>query len=205
MNARADSLRIPSKSTKYNGYNFRSRLEARWAVFFDALGIKYHYEYRDFLLPSGKRYLPDFFLPNFYPLSDCIEGTRGIYAEIKHVFDEKSKDKCRQLCEMTHTDCLMLESVPDFKIFEAFCYTEDGCFAEHNDGHKNFLPDWISTGYSVKTYRGVMCAFEYRDSNSTIFWEPGYDGLDIPISDFIGLGERFINAVFESRAKRFEF
>lgn len=26
--------------THYNGYRFRSRLEARWAVFFDALGIK---------------------------------------------------------------------------------------------------------------------------------------------------------------------
>ena len=27
--------------TVYNGYRFRSRLEARWAVFFDALGITY--------------------------------------------------------------------------------------------------------------------------------------------------------------------
>ena len=28
--------------TEYNGYRFRSRLEARWAVFFDALGIEYN-------------------------------------------------------------------------------------------------------------------------------------------------------------------
>jgi hypothetical protein len=27
--------------TRYKGYHFRSRLEARWAVFFDALGIKW--------------------------------------------------------------------------------------------------------------------------------------------------------------------
>ena len=46
--------------TVYNGYRFRSRLEARWAVFFDSLRVKYEYEPQGFLLPSGKRYLPDF-------------------------------------------------------------------------------------------------------------------------------------------------
>ena len=30
--------------TIYNGYRFRSRLEARWAVFFDALNIQCLYE-----------------------------------------------------------------------------------------------------------------------------------------------------------------
>ncbi len=30
--------------TIYNGFRFRSRLEARWAVFFDAVEIKYEYE-----------------------------------------------------------------------------------------------------------------------------------------------------------------
>lgn len=45
--------------TRYAGYLFRSRLEARWAVFFDALGLKWEYEPEGFELPSG-RYLPDF-------------------------------------------------------------------------------------------------------------------------------------------------
>lgn len=48
--------------TIYNGYRFRSRLEARWAVFFDELGWQYTYEAEGFELPSG-RYLPDFYLP----------------------------------------------------------------------------------------------------------------------------------------------
>ncbi len=48
--------------TVYNGYRFRSRLEARWAVFFDTLGIKYEYEKEGFDL-DGVRYLPDFWLP----------------------------------------------------------------------------------------------------------------------------------------------
>ena len=49
--------------TVYNGYRFRSRLEARWAVFFDALGIDWEYEYEGFDL-DGEWYLPDFFLPS---------------------------------------------------------------------------------------------------------------------------------------------
>lgn len=50
--------------TKYKGYHFRSRLEARWAVFFDALGLKWEYEPEGFDLGGGVRYLPDFWLPD---------------------------------------------------------------------------------------------------------------------------------------------
>lgn len=50
---------IKAIETSYKGYRFRSRLEARWAVFFDALGIAWEYEPEGFELPSG-RYLPDF-------------------------------------------------------------------------------------------------------------------------------------------------
>ena len=45
--------------TRYKGYRFRSRLEARWAVFFDSLGITWEYEPEGFETPHG-RYLPDF-------------------------------------------------------------------------------------------------------------------------------------------------
>lgn len=46
--------------TAYKGYHFRSRLEARWAVFFDALGLKWEYEPEGFELPFVGSYLPDF-------------------------------------------------------------------------------------------------------------------------------------------------
>lgn len=49
--------------TKYKGYRFRSRLEARWAVFFDALGIVWEYEPQGYELSDGTRYLPDFRIP----------------------------------------------------------------------------------------------------------------------------------------------
>lgn len=60
---RKDSIAmIKPIETYYNGYRFRSRLEARWAVFFDSLGIKYEYE-PEGLSINGKNYLPDFYLP----------------------------------------------------------------------------------------------------------------------------------------------
>lgn len=54
--------KIKAIETHYNGYRFRSRLEARWAVWLDHLGIKYRYEAEGFDL-NGEWYLPDFYLP----------------------------------------------------------------------------------------------------------------------------------------------
>lgn len=54
--------KIKPVETYYNGYRFRSRLEARWAVLFDALGIRYEYEAEGYELPNGEWYLPDFVL-----------------------------------------------------------------------------------------------------------------------------------------------
>jgi hypothetical protein len=48
--------------TTYAGCLFRSRLEARWAVFFDTLGIEWEYEAEGYETATG-RYLPDFWLP----------------------------------------------------------------------------------------------------------------------------------------------
>ena len=55
---------IKAIETVYNGYRFRSRLEARWAVFFDTLGIKYEYEKEGYDLGEAGWYLPDFWLPD---------------------------------------------------------------------------------------------------------------------------------------------
>lgn len=58
-----ERLVIKAIETVYNGYRFRSRLEARWAVFFDELGIEYEYEPEGFDLGEAGYYLPDFWLP----------------------------------------------------------------------------------------------------------------------------------------------
>ena len=53
---------IQPKPTRYKGYHFRSRLEARWAVFFDHLDVRWEYEPERFELPGGRSYLPDFLI-----------------------------------------------------------------------------------------------------------------------------------------------
>ncbi len=58
--------------TIYNGYRFRSRLEARWAVFFDTLGVKWEYEGEGYDL-NGTWYLPDFWLPE----QECFIEIKG--------------------------------------------------------------------------------------------------------------------------------
>jgi len=60
--------RIRAIETRYAGHRFRSRLEARWAVFFDALGIDWEYEADGFETPAG-RYLPDFRIELHFPFS----------------------------------------------------------------------------------------------------------------------------------------
>ena len=55
---------IKAIETKYNGYSFRSRTEAKWAYVFDKLNIKYLYENEGYELENGDWYLPDFYLPN---------------------------------------------------------------------------------------------------------------------------------------------
>jgi hypothetical protein len=67
--------------TVYKGYRFRSRLEARWAVFLDKFGITYQYEMEGFKLENGMGYLPDFWLPKVNLLLG--EYPRDIYFEVK--------------------------------------------------------------------------------------------------------------------------
>lgn len=55
---------IKAIETEYAGCRFRSRLEARWAVFFDNLGVRWLYEPQGYVLGNGEPYLPDFWLPD---------------------------------------------------------------------------------------------------------------------------------------------
>lgn len=65
---------IKAIETEYAGCRFRSRLEARWAVFLDHLGIRWEYETEGYELADGQRYLPDFRLPD---LADHYVEVKG--------------------------------------------------------------------------------------------------------------------------------
>ncbi len=65
--------------TRYAGRLFRSRTEARWAVFFDELGVEWEYEVQGFETSHG-RYLPDFYLPQM----TLGNGPSGTWFEAKN-------------------------------------------------------------------------------------------------------------------------
>ena len=77
--------------TEYKGYRFRSRLEARWAVFFEACGVDWEYEPEGYELGDGQRYLPDFVIHNVGIERSEDEGKLyDVYVEVK---GEKPKEK----------------------------------------------------------------------------------------------------------------
>lgn len=57
INYKTSEPKIPAIPTTYKGIEFRSRLEAKWAVMFDLLGWKWEYEPFDI-----EGYIPDFVL-----------------------------------------------------------------------------------------------------------------------------------------------
>jgi hypothetical protein len=75
-------MTIAAIETEYAGYRFRSRLEARWAVFFDRMGIKWRYESQGYEIPidgNGKtrRYLPDFWIPSWHTWAEVKGSVTG--------------------------------------------------------------------------------------------------------------------------------
>ena len=100
---------IKAIETRYKGYRFRSRLEARWAVFFDALGIEWQYEPEGFELPDGTRYLPDFWLPWTHP----SHPGSGFWVEIKAVKPTASESvKAHLLAILSGHSVLLFPGAP---------------------------------------------------------------------------------------------
>jgi hypothetical protein len=70
--------------TRYKGYAFRSRLEARWAVFFETMGVQWDYEVQGYDLgrsgQPGDQVSYGLYLPDF-------ELAHKIFVEIKPKFD----------------------------------------------------------------------------------------------------------------------
>lgn len=101
--------------THYNGYKFRSRLEARWAVFFDELHIAYDYEPKGFDL-NGVHYLPDFHLTKGLTLHQ-FEPTHNdqIWVEIKPEpeLSDTDRKKIAEFVKQTDHHVLLIAGQPD--------------------------------------------------------------------------------------------
>jgi hypothetical protein len=98
-------MAMKSIETIYNGHRFRSRLEARWAVFFDTARVRYEYEVESFDL-NGSFYLPDFWLPE----KNCWAEIKGADQAYMPEEQEISQDmmKCMLLAQQSRKPVLWL-------------------------------------------------------------------------------------------------
>lgn len=121
-------------NTLYKGNYFRSRTEARWAVYFDALGVRWEYEKEGYDLGDGRYYLPDFWFPK-----------HKMYGEVKgdeHISDD-DMDKMKRLVIQSQKPLCLFIGIPRKTIITTInpSYNDDGiCHVRHPD-HKYDMGD----------------------------------------------------------------
>jgi hypothetical protein len=149
---------ITAIETVYKGYRFRSRLESRWAVFFDALGLKWDYEIEGFDLGAAGKYLPDFRIR--YP--GRIQGEElTFWLEVK---PERPvlQDKKHVAFAQAFRSLILVFGVPDARFYCA--YSNDGTSEDNDpDIHASFddtfllwsskgRPWWCSSDTDIQVY-----------------------------------------------------
>lgn len=98
--------------TLYAGCRFRSRLEARWAVFFDSLHFKWEYEPQGYCVDGSCAYLPDF---SIWPTTP---GDVMLFIEVKG--SDISDDDTEKMLHLAYNlpngeawGLLVLRDIPD--------------------------------------------------------------------------------------------
>lgn len=100
---------IQALPATFSGVRFRSRTEARWAVFMTELGVEWSYEHEAFALPSGN-YLPDFWLPTISTGSALKSKTEGLFVEIRGTDSDDSR--LPDLAQVTQRRVILLVGTP---------------------------------------------------------------------------------------------
>jgi hypothetical protein len=134
--------------TVYRGHVFRSRLEARWAVFFDQIRVRWEYEPEGFKLDDGSNYLPDFFLH--------FDG--GIYAEIKPEGDDFAK--AREFAK--HKKIVLLDGAPQLKIFKAIAPPDEDW--EGGEYEVCFSDKYLPGGNNASENRFYTCPADEEEA-----------------------------------------
>jgi hypothetical protein len=185
--------------TRYHGYRFRSRLEARWAVFFDEMGIQWEYEPQGFVITNGVCYLPDFHLPELrvwveikpnhdIPYSDCQKVARFAYEKSEPcllIVGTPGKQKMYLLDE--HFDPTYLCTTDD-ELFQAEFTSEDDAKSQFF----NFSEDYCLVNF------GVVPLSERR-ANVPWIWQIVFECQPVHVDR-----NRF-EAANKARSARFEF
>jgi hypothetical protein len=188
-------MNVKAIETHYKGYRFRSRLEARWAVFFDALGFEWEYEREGYKLPGGRQYLPDFYFPRFVIDKPAI-------IEIKPEIPSPDSPEAKKIMALTnalhpHTAVFVLAGNPDpervVALFHIMRNNISGIALGHIDavGHEQFC----LIGFDMET--GASQSLVCPDG---IFAMPeDVDAL------CLGMSERIVHGLVKARQARFEF
>ena len=107
-------MSIKAIATIYKGRRFRSRLEARWAIFFDAIDIGWEYEIEGFEIGNTK-YLTDFKIQSFgrnkVDLYIEIKPNKPSYEEIQ---------KCYEVSVGTNVSVALICGSPGLPEFSEF-------------------------------------------------------------------------------------
>jgi len=174
--------------TKYRGYRFRSRTEAKWAVFFETLKFRWEYEPEGFKLSTGPWYLPDFkfVLPN-----DVVWFAEVKYAEHEQ-FDGEAIAKCRGLAIDTGANVVLLNGLPEPRIYNAV-----GPHHSCNSFYGVFFQDYAPYIHVADEYWFARSQFD--SATGTHRFE--YDERALRKS----FGRLYLEALQASRSARFEF
>ncbi len=107
---------IEAIKTTYKSIEYKSRLEARTALFFDYLELNFEYEPEVFKFDNGLWYLPDFYLPDF-----------KMWVEIKGPdLYEEAYLKAKGLCKVTNQFVQIWCGKLGYNIVYSFCPNK-GC------------------------------------------------------------------------------
>ena len=144
---------LPIIPTRYKGYTFRHRSEARWAVFFDAMGVGWEYEREGYDLPSG-RYLPDFYL--------TVSGRAPLYFEVKQgTATPRDLARCRDLALLSGVTVVLAEGTIPLCKEEMSLRGYDACGEEIAGLATNADP--VLVRRALRAARGAQFEFESED------------------------------------------
>ena len=191
---------IKAIETEYNGYRFRSRLEARWAVFFDALGVKYEYEPEGFDLGNGVYYLPDFLIHDVIPRFAQGDKLQDLYVEVKGTPNAEDANKIALFAEKY--PIWVVGNLPDPDDYIESCMGQRRDFCENKicTNKLNFPNRCVFCPYDHGTIDGDCC-FEF--SLGFDYGTLSFHGADSNY-DFGAYYQEIEQALTKARQARFE-
>ncbi len=161
------ALALKPIETLHNGVRYRSRLEARWAIFFETLGAKFFFEHEGFELPSG-RYVPDFWFPEMRTFVEIkAEGMDSAYDEQRRA----------ELASASGCDVILFDGEPGYWGDDPY-----QCVPPHEQINCRF-PDPQKTQEELEADRTAYDEYWKREKDR---WS-AYNTSDLP-SPFLSVG-----------------